>query len=118
MNVSDKYLLDLCRGIVGALAHWRCERCRAFGKYFHPHHIFSRDHKSIRYDPENHAWLCPDCHRYAHAIGEESFTAELIKIGVRTQEWLDRLIEKKNKIVKFNNVFRIGWKEKLLRLAA
>lgn len=55
----------------------------------------------------------------AHRSPKE-FQRIIINSGVRTQEWLDDLIIRKNQIVRFNNGFRCDWKVTLqeLRLAA
>ncbi len=113
MIVSDKYLLNLLREIVSERAGYRCEKCLAFGKNFDPHHVYSREYKSIRYDPLNGVWLCVDCHRYAHTVGERFFINELVEFGIRPPDWPNELITRKNLIVKFNNAFRIEWKAKL-----
>lgn len=43
----------------------------------------------------------------------EKFLSMLIDSGVRTQEWFDELVKRKNIIVKFNNDYRIKQKELL-----
>jgi len=114
MIVSDKYNLDLFRKIVGERAGYRCEMpdCGKIGENLNPHHFFSREEKSIRYDPLNGFWLCYGHHCFAHNNSRE-FRKIILYNKVRTQEWLDELIIRKNQIVKVNNSFREDWKEKL-----
>ena len=119
MKVSDKCVLDLFREVVGKKAGFRCEKCGAFGQDFHPHHIFTRANKSIRYDAAlNGAWLCNSCHREAEASPRD-FNA--IMVALRGNSWWVELVRAKNQVVKFNDAFRSEWKERLkneLRRAA
>ena len=125
MIVSDEYLLGVFLEIVGLRARWKCEfpGCPMFGKDLNPHHYFSRDNHSVRYNPDNGLWLCTPHHNgdllSAHKSPDQ-FISIIILYEVRTQEWLDDLIIRKNQIVPFNNGFRCDWKEKLqeMRLAA
>lgn len=115
MTVSDKNLLDLFRQIVGLRANWKCEfpGCNACGEDLNPHHVFSRENKSIRYDPFASLWLCTPDHQFAHAEPTR-FMATILIHRVRTVEWLNEVMTRKNQIVKFNNAFREQWKVKLL----
>lgn len=98
MKVSDKYLLDLWRQIVGKRAGWRCEfpDCGKIGTA--PHHVFSRENLSTRYDPDNGIWLCYGHHCFAHNNSRE-FKKEIIYWKVRSRQWLDELTIKANQIV-------------------
>lgn len=123
MIVSDEYLLRLFREIVGSRAKWKCEfpGCNAFGKDLNPHHHFSRDNHSVRYDPENGLWLCTPHHNGNVFSAHRSptwFLSMILLYEVRTPEWLEELTIKKNQIVKANNSFRCDWKNKLQELAA
>jgi len=116
MVVSDKYNLELFRLRVGENAGWKCEICGHVGDDCNPHHIFSRENKSTRYDPVNGSWLCDCCHRAAESHRDQ-FIA--VMVGQRGDIWWADLVAKKNIIVKFNDDFRQQWKEKLLwRVAA
>jgi len=123
MIVSDEYLLRLFREIVGSRAKWKCEfpGCPMFGKDLNPHHVFSRDNHSVRYDPENGLWLCTPHHNGDLLSAHKSpykFMSIILTYEVRTPEWLEDLIIRKNQIVKANNSFRCDWKNKLQELAA
>jgi len=110
-HTSDDYCLNLFRLIVGARACWKCEHCGHVGEDCNPHHIFSRENKSIRYDTINGAWLCNACHRFA-----ENYKGLFIK-SIQTKrglDWWNELVRRKNIIVKWNDSFRFEWKEKLL----
>jgi hypothetical protein len=85
------------------------------GKELDPHHVFSREEKSIRYDAAyNGIWLCYNHHCFAHNNSRE-FRKIIIYNKVRTREWWDELVRRKNQIVKFNNSYRIEQKEILLK---
>lgn len=110
-KVSDEYCLNLFRLVVGARAGWKCEHCGRTGDDCNPHHIFSRENKSVRYDPINGAWLCNDCHRFAESYRGLFIAAIQARRGLA---WWDELVIRKNMIVKRNDQFRVEWKEKLL----
>lgn len=113
-KVSDKYLNSLFRIVVGSRAGWRCEVCDHVGDDCQAHHIYSRDNKSVRYDPINGAWLCNYHHRVAEDLGTKKFIVYLNDTRTRPEGWREELISRKNQIVKANNAFREYWKEKLL----
>jgi len=85
---------------VGLNAGWKCEMpgCTAVGRDLHPHHAYSKKNGNIAYDPDAGIWLCPVHHAEAEA-NRPAFLEKIIAAGVRTPEWHDELIRKKNKIV-------------------
>lgn len=105
MVVSDTYLLKLWREKVSKDA---CEVCGHAGEDCDPHHVFSREYKSVRYDPQNGVWLCNKCHRLAE---QHRILFIYTMIGKRGRVWWEELTERRNKIVKFNNSFREDWKK-------
>lgn len=113
-KISDEYCLNLFRLIVGARAGWKCEICGHVGADCNPHHIYSRDNKSVRYDPENGLWVCEKDHRWAELVGTKKIIEYLDCTRLRPEGWRDDLTNRKNQIVKFNDSFRTMWKEKLL----
>jgi len=110
-KVSDAYLLNLLREVVSIRAGGKCEFPGCNKVICDPHHIFSRDNKSVRYDKENIANLCDYHHRWAEAHRDDFVT---VMIGWRGEKWWDDLVIRKNIIIKFNGNFRQDWKEKLL----
>ena len=72
--------------------------CNAMGRDLHPHHVYSKKNGNISYDPDAGIWLCPICHEEAHD-NRQAFLDRIISAGVRTQEWHNELISKKNRIV-------------------
>lgn len=124
MKVSDKYLLDLLREIVSARAGGRCEFPGCCETSADPHHWYSKKNLSIRYDPDACLYLCAEHHTggalSAHRA-PEAFKLYIVVSGVRSQEWADRILIKKNQIIVCNvDDYRLDWKEILLteRLAA
>ncbi len=113
MKTSDNYNLNLWRAIVSANAGHRREHCNHVGEDCNPHHVVSRDYKSVRYSPANGVWLCHSCHRYAH---EHPKAFMRFITGRRGAAWLQNLTTEKNKIVKFNNFYRHFWKLQLLSM--
>lgn len=114
--ISEKFLMAGFNFTVGFKANWKCEMpgCDAVGRDLHPHHVFSKKNGNIAYDPDAAIWLCPACHAEAHA-NRPAFLEKIISAGVRTQEWLDELIRKKNRIVDRKSAeFREFWKDKLM----
>lgn len=70
------------RWIVKERGAGRCQYNGCFNRGEEAHHIFSRRNMSVRFDPDNGIWLCPDCHRYAHAH-PENFNAVLwLELGL------------------------------------
>lgn len=122
MIVSDKYVLDLFNQLTGYRSGWRCEfpGCNAAGHDLNPHHVYSRDYKTIRYDSEyNGIYLCTPHHVGWDGISAHHTPTEFLRVilenKIRSEEWFLELIRRKNKIVKFNNSFRVDWKERLQR---
>jgi hypothetical protein len=109
-KVSDKKLLKIWAEKVKERADHRCEYpdCRVNYTQVHAHHVFHRSISNTRYDVSNGLCLCPT----HHTLGQDSahkdptFIVRIIACGVRTSEWFDKLIEKKNKIVKNNDSFK------------
>ena len=110
MAVSDKFLLNLLRQVVSIRAGGSCEFPGCSNTECDPHHTFSRGNKSTRYNPDNCAWLCNEHHRWSESH-YEGF--RLIMLGLRGAQWWCNLTHAKNQVVKFNDAFRAGWKEKL-----
>ena len=111
-KTSDEICLSLFRIVVSDQAGGRCEVCGA--QEGDPHHIYSRDNKSVRYDPTNGIWLCNTHHRWAETLGAKGLIRFLVDTGQRSDEWAAELTRRKNKIVKFNDAFRAEWKIRLL----
>jgi hypothetical protein len=83
---TDKQLLKLWREVALLRAKGSCEFCGRQGETLNAHHIFSRSHRSTRYDPDNAIILCA----YHHALGNDSahkdpmFWPNALKKGIRT----------------------------------
>lgn len=114
MTVSDKFLLNLLREVVSTRSGGHCEWPGCNKTECDPHHIFSRENKSVRYDPTNIAWLCNTHHRWAEELGTKKFIQYLLNTKLRLPEWEVELTIRKNAIVKANNQFRAEWKARLL----
>jgi hypothetical protein len=91
---SDKELLGLWRELAILKADNKCEYPFCNKKdYLNVHHIYSRSHKSVRYDPDNSIVLCP----FHHSLGTDSahkspnFLRILVEHYVRSQDFLDKL---------------------------
>jgi hypothetical protein len=118
MKVSDDYLLNLFRVVVGLKAGLRCEfpGCPAYGQDLNPHHHFGKDN-AVRYDPECALWLCTP-----HHTGEKPsahltpllFEEALLINNVRSLKWIEQGRIKQNSIVKNNDLYRVMWKKELL----
>lgn len=114
MIVSDRYCLELFRIAVAERAGWKCEICGHTGDDLQAHHIFSRDNKSVRYDPDNGLFVCNYDHRRAERMGVKYVVTYLIASQIRSYSWSVELTTKKNTVVKCNNLYRIDWKRRLL----
>jgi hypothetical protein len=124
VKVSDKYLLDLLREVVSIRAGGRCEYPGCCETSCDPHHWYSKKNLSIRYDPDACLYLCAEHHTggtYSAHRSPELFKNKIISSGVRSQEWADSILIKKNKIIVCHiDDFREDSKEILIaeRLAA
>jgi hypothetical protein len=114
MKVSDQYNLNLFRTATGARAGWKCEICDHVGDDCQAHHIYSRDNKAVRYDPDNGLFVCDKCHRWTEIVGTKKVIEYLVCHNIRSGVWKNELILRKNMIVKYNDQFRAKWKIKLL----
>lgn len=83
----DKLFSELIR------SRGRCERCGS-KNYLQCAHIYSRKFGSVRFDEENALCLCAKCHRWGH-----DNPLEFARF-VEKKRVYDRLVKKKNKIVK------------------
>lgn len=92
ISQADKYF-SLC---VREQAKHTCERCGKVGR-METSHVFSRRHRTIRWDKLNANCLCNHCHRVWHESPLESFKWFEEEFG---QGRIDILIEKKNSKLK------------------
>lgn len=118
--ISDAYLLKLWAKIVKERAGYRCEYpdCNINATQLHPHHWYSRRHKSLRYDPMNGIALCAHHHTMGSfsAHHDPDFKDRILATGVRSVEWSDKLREKRNvKITQDEDSFRADALENLKR---
>lgn len=68
----------------------KCElNCKNNQSVLHAHHIFSRKHKSTRWDLTNGICLCVKCHLYIAHRDVSEFTLQLIDIKGR--DFIDKL---------------------------
>ena len=117
---TDKKALKVWADKVKERADYRCEYpdCKVNYHQVHAHHVFHRSHANLRYDISNGICLCPT----HHTLGQDSahkdptFITRLITCGVRTPEWFDALIEKRNVIVKNNDLFKAEKLKELMDL--
>jgi hypothetical protein len=115
--ISDKYLLNLLREVVSARANHHCEWPGCNETTCDPHHFFSKENKSIRYDPDACLFLCCAHHTGDFLSAHRSpayFQHIIIYERVRDVRWLAEITRRKNQIVKYNDQFRSDWKDKLL----
>lgn len=115
-RVSDKYLRDLLREVVSLRANNCCEWPGCKNTECDPHHFFTKDNLSIRYSPESCLWLCQSHHtgRISAHSEPKIFEAMIIYYQVRTIEWLQEVINRKNQIITIpEDQFREEQKEKL-----
>ena len=117
MKVSDRYLRGLLMDVVSQRANGFCEFPYCNEIDCSPHHWFTKKNAAIKYDPDACIYLC----NFHHTAGPDSAHRQPIKFqysilanGIRTNEWLMNIIEKKNMTVKDNDLFREYWKGKLL----
>jgi hypothetical protein len=106
----------MLREVVSMRAGGHCEYPRCFEKICDPHHFFTKENKSIRYDPDVCLYLCTGHHTSDHLSAHKSpayFQHIIIYERVRDVQWLAEITGRKNQIVKFNNQFRVEWKERL-----
>jgi predicted restriction endonuclease len=117
-KATDKYLLKLWAEQVKERAEHRCEYpdCKVNYSQVHAHHIFSRRHASLRYDIKNGISLCPSHHTLGlfSAHKDPAFIMRLISCGVRSSEWFDELIKKRNIIIKNNQSYKNECLEKFV----
>jgi len=117
-RVSDEYLLDLLRDVVLIRADGHCEYPECFETACDPHHWYSKKNLSIRYDPDACLYLSAFHHTggaYSAHRAPEQFKKKIIESGVRSQEWADRILLKKNQIITCHiDDYRQQWKEYLL----
>lgn len=115
-KVSDKAVWDLCKVFVAARAGHKCELCHHMGEDCQTHHIYSRSNYSVRYDPMNCLYVCNSCHRWAELVGTRNVIEYLVSTGVHSEAWRQDLTDRKNHIVKADNIFRSEWKDRLLTM--
>ncbi|MDD5006330.1 MAG: hypothetical protein PHS33_07550 [Candidatus Omnitrophica bacterium] len=116
-KVSDKYIRDLLREIVSFRAGGVCEFPGCKNTECDPRHFFSKDSLSVRYSYESCLWLCQAHHTGRISAHSEPliFEAMIIYYQVRTIEWLQEVIDRKNQIITVApEIYREEWKEKLL----
>jgi Zn-finger protein len=118
-NVSEEYLLKIFHEIVGFNADFNCEwpGCKAEGPDLNAHHFDSRGNLSIKFDPFCGLYLCTNHHtgRISAHSEPKIFEAMIIYYQVRTIEWLQEVIERKNKIITVApEIYREEQKEVLL----
>jgi len=89
---ADKYF-SLCIRLAHA---YTCEWCGQFGRMENSH-VYSRRHRTIRWDKQNANCLCNGCHRKWH---ESPIGASLWFVRKFGQQREDILIEKMNNRVK------------------
>ena len=116
---SNKQLDDLWRKAVYLKAGNVCEYpgCRK-NDYLNPHHIYSRSRKSVRWDVENGIALCSGHHCLTNesAHKDPNFLRVLVKGGVRTQKFLDKLERKAKAPAKIDRCLEKLALEKEIRL--
>ena len=91
---TDKELLGLWQQIVKLRAKGVCEYPNCGKKeYLNAHHIYSRSHKSTRYEPDNGMCLCSGHHSLTRnsAHKDPEFKDIIIKAGVRTVDFYTTL---------------------------
>lgn len=116
-EITDRQLLKIWADICKERAGWKCEvaDCNTRATQLHAHHIFSRRHTILRYNPENSICLCSVHHSLGSfsAHSDPTFLTRLIATGVRSTEWLENLTVKRNIIQKNTQQFRDECYQKL-----
>lgn len=96
---SDRQLLGLWQEIVKTRAKYRCEYPNCIkNQYLNAHHIYSRSHKSTRYDPDNGICLCSGHHSLNNNSAHKNpdFKEIIINSGIRSKQFWD-ILERKAK---------------------
>jgi len=117
-SITDKELLKLWRTACLERAGYKCEypECSVNSTQLHAHHFYSRRIVPLRYDIENSIALCA----YHHTLGpfaahkDPDFKDIIIERGARSEAWHQKLIQKKQKIVKNTLAFKLECLEKLM----
>jgi len=91
---NEKELLDLWQQIVKLKAGYKCEypNCHKTDN-LNAHHIYSKIHKSTKFDPDNGMCLCSGHHTLTNlsAHHDPDFKETIIKNGVRSTEFYQKL---------------------------
>lgn len=91
---SEKDLLNLWQELIKLRAGYKCEypNCPKT-EYLNAHHIYSRIHKSTKFDPDNGMCLCSGHHSLTSlsAHHDPDFKDIIIKSGVRTAELYQKI---------------------------
>ena len=115
--ITDKRLLTLWRTAVIERAGHRCEypECTVKATQLQAHHFYTKRIVPLRYDMENGLCLCA----YHHTLGafgahrDPDFKDIIISRGVRSEEWHNNLIKKKQQTVKNTPAFKLECLEKI-----
>ena len=87
ISAADKAFSECVRN-----AHdFTCERCSKVGR-METSHVYSRRHRTIRWDKQNANCLCNGCHRKWHESPLEAF---IWFVGMFGQNRVDLLVEKR-----------------------
>jgi hypothetical protein len=90
----EKELEDLWRELIKLRVGYKCEypNCPKT-EHLNSHHIYSRIHKSTKYDPDNGMCLCAGHHTLTSlsAHHDPDFKEIIIKNGIRTAEFYQKL---------------------------
>jgi hypothetical protein len=115
--ITDKKLIASWRKAVIERAGNKCEYpgCTVKATQLHAHHFYTRRIVPLRYDIENGVALCS----YHHTLGpfaahkDPDFKDIIIERGARSEAWHQKLIQKKQKIVKNTTAYKLECLEKL-----
>ena len=91
---SENELMDLWQKIIKSRAGYKCEYPNCYKTdYLNAHHIYSRIHKSTKFDPDNGMCLCSGHHTLTSlsAHHDPDFKDIIIKAGVRTAELYQKI---------------------------